>query len=354
MTDWVTSHCSKEDLPQVAQFFKKQYQGTGNYGELGLFQWKIIDNVKLPGTIFLVKDTDVIAATTSITPKSLLLNNEEILSAEIGDTYTDSNYQRQGIFSLLINEGRRNANNHGIKFVYGTPNDQSLPGYEKKANFKVIPKLKVSSLVFPINVKKVLQSKTNLLFSLLVSPLLELLSFLHFKLRCLLISNASKYQIKELKTVPVEWDQFWNEAKLDYDFIFNRDKKAITWRFFNNPNKYKMLGLYDNQKIVGYLVYRIQFDESGNRLVLADYLFLKGHQSAFGVAVREVLNRGFSNNVTTVSGWSVTNSEYASALKKYGFLTRGEVPVISHVDDFWEKLNCISKTHFTVSDSDNI
>jgi len=354
MANWTTSHSSKEDLPQVAHFFKNQYQGQGSYGELGMFQWKIIDNFSAPGILNLVKDSETIAATTSITPKLLHLNDSEVLAAEIGDTYTDKNYQRQGMFSLLVNQSRKDANEQGIQFIYGTPNHQSLPGYEKKANFKVIPKLGVSSFVYPVNNRELISQKTNWLLGLMTSPLLELASMLNYKLRCIINPSLSEYHVKEISEIPKEWDKFWNTAKLDYDFIFSRSTKAFKWRFFKNPNKYTVLGVYKKEDLVGYLTYRIQSNESSSRLIIADYLFKKSDEKALGKALKITLKKAFSIGASSVVTWSSDTSSYFKTFSRYGFLKRGTIPVITHFDDFWKKLENVKNYHFTVSDSDNV
>ena len=80
----------------------------------------------------LIRDNSKIAATTSIKPKSLFLNNELLPSAEIGDTYTHEDYRGKGLFSILINQSREEAKDMGVKFVFGTPNNESLPGYQKR------------------------------------------------------------------------------------------------------------------------------------------------------------------------------------------------------------------------------
>lgn len=158
---WTSVPFTREDIPQLSRFFREVYTGFGSYGTMDLFQWKIIDNRVKPGIINLVKDGNRIVSVTSITPKELILKGENYPVAEIGDTYTDSDYQRQGMFALLINQSTRDAAKLGLSFIYGTPNHQSLPGYEKKANYKTMPALNVRSLIFPIDIGPVVQKKTN-------------------------------------------------------------------------------------------------------------------------------------------------------------------------------------------------
>ena len=138
--NWTPVNYVKNDLPLIASFFKELYTGVGSYGDMGFFQWKIIDNYVKQGIINLIKDGNRIVSTTSITPKLLIYKGDFVNAAEIGDTFTHYDYLRQGMFAVLVNQSRQDAENLGINFVYGTPNDLSLPGYQKKANFNILQK----------------------------------------------------------------------------------------------------------------------------------------------------------------------------------------------------------------------
>ncbi len=158
---WSTVPFEPYDLPKIASYFKKVYQGHGLYGNTDLFHWKIIDNYIRPGIINLVKEGDQIVSIASVTPKRLFLKGQEVLAAETGDNYTDPKYQRQGMFELLVKKSTQDALDVGISFIYGTPNSQSLPGYEKKANYKTIPEINIRLLALPVNVKPFIQKHSH-------------------------------------------------------------------------------------------------------------------------------------------------------------------------------------------------
>ncbi len=46
---WTATPYIQSDLPAIAAFFKRQYHGSGTYGSLGLFHWKIVQNYSDPG-----------------------------------------------------------------------------------------------------------------------------------------------------------------------------------------------------------------------------------------------------------------------------------------------------------------
>ena len=114
---WSHIPYERMDLPAIGLFFKELYMGQGDYGNMGFFHWKIVDNYIQPGVVNLIKDGNRIASTTSVTPKLLVYKGEIVNAAEIGDTYTHPDYWWQRTFSLLINQTRENAINKSISFI---------------------------------------------------------------------------------------------------------------------------------------------------------------------------------------------------------------------------------------------
>ena len=66
------------DLPKIGLFFKALFSGMGDYGNMGFFNWKIVDNYIQPDIINLIKDGNSIASTTSFIPKKLVYKGEVV------------------------------------------------------------------------------------------------------------------------------------------------------------------------------------------------------------------------------------------------------------------------------------
>lgn len=354
---WVAVPFESADLPAIGQFFKKQYTGPGTYGTMGMFQWKIIDNYIQPGFINFVKDNGEIISTTSVTPKQLFFRGCKYKVAEIGDTYTDLHYQRQGIFALLINRSTEDAVNNGMPFIYGTPNEKSLPGYEKKAHYKTISGINLKSLMIPLNIKPFIQRKSHWLVGIYISSLFSTFAFWYFIIKKVLSKSDYVHieDIKETEEVPEDWDCFWEKGRDNYDFIFSRDRQAIIWRFFKNPEKYKFYLLRKKNEIVGYIVYRLIYDIDITSLFIADFLTLPGQEKNIEILLFRVLRDALNGNVTKLGVWCAKGSPYFNIFRKFGFLGRNDIPLISFQNDFSLNIEASCRNwHFTISDSDNI
>lgn len=351
---WSHVPYNQNDLPAIGLFFKELYFGQGDYGSMGFFHWKIVDNYIQPGIINLIKDGNRIASTTSVTPKLLVYKGDVINAAEIGDTYTHPDYWRQGMFSLLINQTREDAENKGIHFVYGTPNKLSLPGYQKKANFDIIQNLHLRSLVFPVNISPSIQKRSHWILGSIIGSIFSIFSFIYFKIKNIYFFIDKSIVVEEINQIPQDWNDFWKRVKEDYDFIINRNMEAIVWRYLDNPNKYKLISLRKNKVIIGYLVFRTIHDDEAKRIVIADYLTLPGEENALYIGINYIIERAFKIGVNQVGLWCVVDSPCYKIFKKKGFLLRGNVPVICYQNEFAERLKNCTSWHFTIGDSDNI
>jgi len=351
---WAHTPFKQKDLPAIGLFFKELYKNQGAYGNMGFFHWKIVDNYIQPGIINLIKDGNKIASTTSVTPKLLVCKGEEIKVAEIGDTYTHPDYWRQGMFSLLINQTRKDAEKKGINFVYGTPNKLSLPGYQKKANFNIIQNLHVRSLIFPVNIKPNIQKRSHWIPGSIIGSIVSIFSYFYFKIKNIFFFLDKTLVVEEINQVPHDWSNFWNQAKQEFEFIINRDAKAMVWRYLDNPNKYKLILLRKKKTLVGYMVYRLINDDIFKNIMIADYLTLPGEENAIYVGINHIINNAFKIGVNQVGLWCVEDGSYFKLLKKKGFFARGNVPVICYQNEFAQEINNCTSWHFTIGDSDNI
>jgi hypothetical protein len=291
----------------------------------------------------------------SIVPKKVFFSGEETVVAEIGDIYTEPAYQRKGLFALLAHRCTEDAMACGIRFIYGLPNQQALPGWEKRGNFAIMPGVRIKSLIIPLDIKPLLQRKFHWLVGHYASSLFYTMIWGYFSLRKVFYRPPSSLTTEEITSIPPEWEEFWKEARTSFDFILARDGQTMNWRYFLNPNRYRFYIVREKQLIIGYLVYRIIFDASVTALVVADYLSLPGREKDLHVLLFKVLDDAVMAGVTKINVWSTANGGYIDAFKDFGFIERSEIPIIAYRNDYARSLqNSCRKWHFTVGDSDNV
>ncbi len=352
--NWTASSYEKGDLWDIGHFFKRVYTGYGTHGSMEYFQWKIVKNPVKPGVINLVWTSTGIGSVTSLTPKVLFFKGKPLPSAEIGDTFTDPAYQRQGMFSLLVNKTREDGNSLGIDFIYGTPNDQSLPGYEKYADFKPIAGIKVRSLNFPVHIQMALQTRLPWIIASFVGSLWTLLvqSWLGVQI---LINSSHGWHIEEATVLPADWDSFWDEARSKYDFLFSREREFLKWRYFDNQYRYHVLIARSAGRISGYLIYRLVADSRMPTLRIADYLSAPGEERVLARLLNFAVRAALEMGAVKVSAWCPSSNPHFRQFRAYGFLAGGWIPVICHQSVIARKIEQESRAwHFSIGDSDNV
>jgi hypothetical protein len=166
--------------------------------------------------------------------------------------------------------------------------------------------------------------------------------------------SENKYELEIVSSLDLSWNDFWDEASQEWDLIFSRDFKSINWRFFLNPDFYHFVVAKKSGKIIGYTVYRILPSNKGNKLVIADFLFLKSHKDAFEDCLIEIRKTAIKFNVNSINLWCDTNSIYNNIILKYGFLSSNIIPVIEYSSSFFNEMKEVNSIHFTISDTDNI
>jgi hypothetical protein len=72
------------------------------------------------------------AAYYGVFPIIIDLFGERVLAAQSGDTMTDPDHQKKGLFIKLAGSSYELAERSGIKFIFGFPNENSLPGFQRK------------------------------------------------------------------------------------------------------------------------------------------------------------------------------------------------------------------------------
>jgi hypothetical protein len=344
----------RDQLFDLDQFFKIQFNGKSRYGTMGSFFWKIFINPFGKGFVNAIHHDAKIVATTSITPKKLLINQMEISAGEIGDTYTDRKFQGRGFFSLLVNESRQMAKNSGIKLIYGTPNNQSLPGYIKNNGFKIVNEIQIKSYRFELKVYNILYKKVGKFFASILNSIFYLFILLLNSFLYILQPINKNYKLESTNYLDKNWNVFWNEVSEEWDFIFSRNYVDLNWRYFLNPEIYSFIIVKEEEKIVGYTVYRILPDKIGNRAVIADFLFLKNHNKAFNTCIKEIKKHCIDLDLNSITIWCDSNSPYKKIIIKNGFIAFREIPLICYINDFLMNIKWGKKIHFTMSDSDNI
>lgn len=82
------------------------------------------------------------AAYYGVFPIQVTMNGQQHLAAQSGDTMTDPDHQRKGLFTRLARKTYDLAATEGVRFVFGFPNENSYHGFASKLNWTFTGRLR--------------------------------------------------------------------------------------------------------------------------------------------------------------------------------------------------------------------
>jgi GNAT superfamily N-acetyltransferase len=322
------------------------------------YEWKIGHNPYGAGTIYLEKRDDKIIGSATLTPKPFLVHGKSVRTVEIGDTFTHPEYRRQGVFTICAGSCVEYALHNGIQVIYGTPNSNSLPGYEKKLGFSQLQKVQLRCFTkvyrfFPILMKCFI--KVCLIRNLNnQKALLKRLCRQWFTSRPIRFKQHT-YKIVELKELPDQVDGLWGDCR--FAFYVVRDSNYLNWRYFQNPDAYTVFAAIEQKKYRGYLILKYSSDD--RTATICDFITHNDDPEIFKDLLEQAEACIKSKKVSYAQVYCPRYSPYAEVLKQYGYLddsSKRDKPIIIYTGTQAGKelLKEYNKTHFTLSDCDNI
>lgn len=241
--------------------------------------------------------------------------HDQIINAGMNvDVMTHPQFQRMGIFSTLVKKSYQKLKDLNIKVVYTFPNELSFPGYVKSIKW-----VKVSSiplLVKPIRTKNLLAQyiKNSTLCSIL-SPFVNLGFSIIFHSRTIESSNLS---IKKIERFNSDFDSLWKEVSSRFNISVVRDSEFLNWRYVDRPGyHYEIFSAYEDEKLVGYVVNRIDEIFGVNLGIITDIIATKDDAARF--LIQKACEDLQKSPIDVIGCLMLENYSYYQNLKELGF-----------------------------------
>jgi len=277
----------KKDFEDAANFLQKNFSLSKDSltWSKEYFEWKLTKcNPAGHGVMLCAKVDNRIIGIVTITKKRALNNGESIQIAEIGDTYTDVEFRKKGkcshlleneylnksVFGRLVHEAIIWAKNNEIKLVYGTPNNNSHPGYISRLGFED------TEFTVETGLKKIIRPTFR---GLLTRIGLEIdnkekntASYIDYIYK----KRNNKFNIKKIIATKGEIDNLSTAIIFNQGIEFIKDYRYWQYRYCENPiATYEIRSIYLNHVFSGIFAYRIYRNEKGYKICcLMDWMSL--------------------------------------------------------------------------------
>ncbi|MFH2058520.1 MAG: hypothetical protein ABIJ59_06440 [Pseudomonadota bacterium] len=372
-------------LPLVELFFRQfKHPDSGNMWSTVYFRWKLINNPVGKGLLSCAIYGDEIIGTASMTLKRIWLNQITMIGAETGDTFTNSEFSKNGkkadvyyeknaslprskeyidvsVMGRLLYENTQKAQEDNINIIYGTPNEQSLAGYIKKLDYychsdKIVHLMKPTVLFMNIilsryfgQLNKYGKFIINWLYKL--NKIIENMYSKYWKFRQL----SAGYSIETIGNLDESFDSFWNRIKHQYQFSLVKDREYFCYRFIDTVHaRYSIFVLKKKHEIFGILVTRNITSSDGSKMCyIADWLIDKTRQNILTYLLSHVVNKALRDDISSFRTW-VVNKNLFSAFYKLGFMKYSKTPIIFFKSDLGEQIKRLDCLDLTMAFSDSI
>lgn len=317
------------------------------------YLWKIVENPHGCGFVSLAVDKGKIVGTTTITRKKIWFRGQWVNGAEIGDTFTDPDYQRMGIFTKLVKSTRDRALKSGVQLIYGTPNSQSLPGYEKNCSFHRKRGLNTFLWALPLKPGAIISRMTTRYIPSLAGSIADWTTDKLIGTIGNIISDDCKVERPDFNT---DFDELDEILRQKYSFMLSRKANDLKFRIADNPdvNHYGVITRRADEKLKGVLIFKHTFKKGFKTLHVADLYGcdLWSLTKLWHAAILSGLKEGYEMIVT---GMPLNINSVLSTLPIVPSpVSRKDVIFYDENIMGSEALSDTGRWHFSLIDTDNI
>ena len=134
--------------------------------------------------------------------------------------------------------------------------------------------------------------------------------------------SRSSLEILEATTMDEKMGDFWNEVKGDYNFIVERDKDYINWRYRDGRGgKYTLRYACENDRVLGYIALRVnRFKESYPEGYIADLLTPLDRIDVAEALIQDADRFFAERGVNIVHSLAIKGHPYERLLRRRDFL----------------------------------
>ena len=310
------------------------------------FRWKLGPaNPAGKGYVSIAMVDDDVVGTISLTKKRLLINGNECIGGEIGDSYSSAILRRRGrpkdpsridpnpasyinksIFGRLASDVRARAEADGISIIYGTPNKNSYPGYINRLGYFDLKDYCNKSFSRPTS-KLVARKHPALNF---LGVLLRRMESSSIALQKFVYSQSQSGSLVFEACAPStdELDNLWIRLKPIQGFSLIRDAPYWYHRYLEHPiAQYTFHSIRKRGGLVGIIVTRLHSVGDGRRVV-SFVEWMNEEYIQFGYVLSMIMDFYKNSGAEVFSLWVEGSSQEAKVLAKNLFFFRGRVPII--------------------------
>ena len=259
-----------------------------------------------------VAQPEITSAIYAVAPVKFTLGDKDAIACQSLDTMTDARYRGKGLFITLAESVYARCADAGLALVYGFPNDQSAKGFFTKLKWKEIAK--PPFLTKPLRVR---YFSDKLIKNKLLRSLVPQLNLYRRKK----VELDKGMEIRKINRFDKEVNTVWHSFAKNINVAIERNERYLNWRIFDNPDEqYVVNGLYQNDKLYGYIIYSIKEKHGGKIGYVMELMMETAHEKYGQSLLNDALNDMRDAKTDAALCWAFDHAPNFNLYKKAGFL----------------------------------
>jgi len=294
-TENISKLVKKKDLEKLTEFYSKAYTKKHILHNSIHTKWQFYDNPfnsSKNHTIIIQEKNDKIISHLGFIPIKLKFFNSNKIGIWHVSFFTLKKFRGKGLGLKLIKFSNNSydfamvlSGSEGTENIYRHIGGKTLSNL--KHHVKILEKQKIEKFLK----KKILVNDD-------------------------VLQTREKYNLKRIKLLNSNYDEFWNDVRKRYPITIERTRKYLTWRFLKHPLiDYHFLVLKNKGNILGFSV--IRFENRNKKIQAARIVDLIVKTEFENELISSVID--YCKNKCHFIDFFCTGNFYETELKKLGF-----------------------------------
>jgi hypothetical protein len=326
------------------------------YVRPSFLEWKTSRDPFGPGYLHVELRDGVVAGTCCVSEREVLLDGEPVAAAQIGDTFTRNEFRRQGVFSRCVKACTERCLESNIDVIYGTPNDQSLPGYVSKLGFEIAAGARVRSLVRILHWSALgarFEARGSHIPRVVREHAARAVGRTVFGSRSAARPPGISVEVVGEADSVHAGDGLWGGSRGEFAFFTPRTGPYLEWRSLSGEVDQTVLAAFRHGECVGFAAFKL--DLANGDASLVDVAVVRDDARVFAALMGSCEELLCQRGVTVVRAFCAQGSPYFALLRRGGFVPRRRFVdvVVFAATPRGRRLCAVSRPwHFMMSDSD--
>jgi hypothetical protein len=260
---------------------------------------------------------------------NLKIGNEIILASLSGDVTVDHEYRGMGFFEKIVGMTQKLRKEKGCSFNYITSSNPIVVNRKKdQMNYTFPKKIVYMARINDVGLHLINRPlKNNLLIDVGYNALKTFNQLIN---QFSSTSRSTDFVIDEITHFDSDFDVFWDKIKVNYNFIFEKNREYLNWRYTDpRGGNYHIFRAKISEIVIGFIVLQIINVDDYQEGFVTDMLALNDRTDVVDALMMNVCDFVDKNKVNVVYYEVIEGNSYYDVAYRRGFLNSGKGPWVN-------------------------